>query len=499
MRRTGAAGPKPPMPSCTIVPLVMATSTARPPQAPPAVAMSTPSSRLHSDGGTAIDGGWMGKTRPLPAAMARLIDWTTASSWRTSASDGAVACALPTGSEPSPPATPAAGSIACGCGAGKPGAAALASAGACRRWEPCVEPGRPSMTRPATASASAAATMKKRVLAAGTRTFTAQLGSRCAGPRRLPSEDRLAAAHRYELVALAAAAHGLLEHRADPAHVVLVVEDAGLEPRELLREECAVRGRRRGADARRQADHRELVLGLAPVVLLPPALSGARVRRHVDPGPRTVDAGLPRALRAGHLARGVQFRRGLAVVPDVAGRVLRVPVGRALVQPAPGVEQVADDGAAHTLDRLRLVRDREDLARRLAVLHAAVPVDGARSEREPGVVDASRKTGRCCGAPGPAPRHERGRNQQQERPSHDLPERSPAGVACTRGGDSRAGSGRAAAYSASSAPPSIATRTESWTNAESSVASGIVASASTAAAARQPPRAIPSERRKSTS
>src|SRR5213078_2423780 len=107
-------------------------------------------------------------------------------------------------------------------------------------------------------------------------------------------------------------------------------------------------------------DHGELVLGVATVELLAAAPAGTRVRRHVDPGPRAVHAGPPRALRAGHLARGVQLRRRLAVVPDVAGRVLGVPVSRALVQAAPHVEQVADGGAAHALDRLSLVRDRDD-------------------------------------------------------------------------------------------------------------------------------------------
>src|SRR5205823_10662243 len=88
------------------------------PQAPPLVAMSTPSSRLHSEGGTARVGGCIGNTRPPDEASAWLIEATTASSWRISASEGAAACGLPTGA-PSE-STPALGSTTWGWGTGKP-------------------------------------------------------------------------------------------------------------------------------------------------------------------------------------------------------------------------------------------------------------------------------------------------------------------------------------------------------------------------------------------
>src|SRR5436190_8757247 len=59
----GAAGPKPPMPSCTMVPSVTASSTALEPQAPPRVATSTPWSSDQELGDTATPGR-KGKTQP---------------------------------------------------------------------------------------------------------------------------------------------------------------------------------------------------------------------------------------------------------------------------------------------------------------------------------------------------------------------------------------------------------------------------------------------------
>src|SRR3954452_24500630 len=91
-----------------------------------------------------------------------------------------------------------------------------------------------------------------------------------------------------ELVALATASLGLLEHSPDAANVHLVVEHARLERRPFLCEQDALRPRGRG-----RADKRydpEMVLGLALIDLLPPRLADARVLRHVDAGPRAVDA-----------------------------------------------------------------------------------------------------------------------------------------------------------------------------------------------------------------
>src|SRR4051794_27142638 len=100
--------------------------------------------------------------------------------------------------------------------------------------------------------------------------------------------------NRHERVPLDPALHRLLEDGADPAHVVLVVDHAGLERRPLLGEE-----RRRGGGGGRlhaggeRADP-EVVLGLALEVLLPRRLTDARVHRHVDARPRAAHARLPR-------------------------------------------------------------------------------------------------------------------------------------------------------------------------------------------------------------
>src|SRR5205085_8966145 len=72
---------------------------------------------------------------------------------------------------------------------------------------------------------------------------------------------------RHELVALAPAVLGLLEHGPDPAHVELVVDDAGLERRPLLRQD-SVRAE--------HAQDREVIFGLSLVELLPAGLPDAR-------------------------------------------------------------------------------------------------------------------------------------------------------------------------------------------------------------------------------
>ena len=91
MRRTGASGPKPEIPSCTMVPLVIATSWTCEPHALACVEMSTPWSSLQVPAGRISDTGRSGNTQPpretpppnTPSA------WASFSSRRTSASDGA--------------------------------------------------------------------------------------------------------------------------------------------------------------------------------------------------------------------------------------------------------------------------------------------------------------------------------------------------------------------------------------------------------------------------
>src|SRR5581483_6315189 len=108
--------------------------------------------------------------------------------------------------------------------------------------------------------------------------------------------------------------------------------------------------------------------------------------RHVDAWLGSVDASRPGARGACDVAAGIELGGLLAEVPDVAIRVLAVPVGCLLAQSTAEIEPIVDDDARHAVDRLRLVGDGEDVARGLAVLDAGVDVAGARLERIPLVV-----------------------------------------------------------------------------------------------------------------
>ncbi len=121
-------------------------------------------------------------------------------------------------------------------------------------------------------------------------------------------------------------------------------------------------------------------------MLLLVRVADRRLRLHHEPRLGTVNAGLPGALRAGHPAV-LELPRRLAEVPDVAVVVLRVPVESLLGRLSGEEEPVMDDGARDAEDLLRLCRDRDDVARPLAVLRP--PVDESRPgpEREPRVVD----------------------------------------------------------------------------------------------------------------
>src|SRR5207244_12264035 len=93
--------------------------------------------------------------------------------------------------------------------------------------------------------------------------------TRCGRRRPLAPE-------RDELQALVAALDGLLEHGPDSANVELVVDDAGLERRPLLRQQSVARRRVRDAHRSVQADDAEVILGVTLVELLAarPAGSG---------------------------------------------------------------------------------------------------------------------------------------------------------------------------------------------------------------------------------
>src|SRR5205085_11972708 len=98
---------------------------------------------------------------------------------------------------------------------------------------------------------------------------------------------QLAASERDELVALVRALLRLLEHRADAPDVQLVVHSSRLERRRLLRQDGV---------APEHADHLELVLRMAFVVLLLQGLPDPRMRRDVDARTSTVDARPPGTL-----------------------------------------------------------------------------------------------------------------------------------------------------------------------------------------------------------
>src|SRR5439155_24943796 len=117
-------------------------------------------------------------------------------------------------------------------------------------------------------------------------------------------------------------------------------------------------------------------------------LARARMSRHVDARERSVPACLPASLCARHVSAPVELGRRLPEVPDVALPVLRVPVSRALLEPAAQEEPILDDDAGHALDLLDARSDYEDVHGRLSVLHALIDVNGAGPQREPWGVDA---------------------------------------------------------------------------------------------------------------
>ena len=144
----------------------------------------------------------------------------------------------------------------------------------------------------------------------------------------------LASRQSDELVALVAAALGLLEHGADAADISLWSTTPGSSGVVS----CDEKGVLRAGSSNRseQGEHLEVILGVALVELLPAGLADARVGGHVDAGlaPSTPDIHVPSVLVTRPLP--VELGRLLAEVPDVAARVLRVPVDRALARAGRG-------------------------------------------------------------------------------------------------------------------------------------------------------------------
>src|SRR5215467_9263702 len=124
----------------------------------------------------------------------------------------------------------------------------------------------------------------------------------------------------------------------------------------------------------------------------------------IDAGFSPVDACFPGALGARDVAVSIELGSVLAEVPDVAVRVLAVPVGRALLEPAPHVEAIAHRDAGHTFDAPDPVGGYDDVASGVTVLDSGVDPAGARQKREPRVVDPraeARWRGHRRGATGP--------------------------------------------------------------------------------------------------
>src|SRR3954451_3560374 len=121
--------------------------------------------------------------------------------------------------------------------------------------------------------------------------------------------------------------------------------------------ERAIRNRHAGAEA----DHAELILRVAGVVLLEVVLADMRAGGHEDPGACAAAAGVPTSGPADDATRRVQLGGVLAEVPDGAVGVLRVVVPRALGEVAVLPGAVVDDPAAHAVDELGRARRAKPL------------------------------------------------------------------------------------------------------------------------------------------
>src|SRR3954453_22980216 len=189
---------------------------------------------------------------------------------------------------------------------------------------------------------------------------------------------------------LAAALQRVLADGSDAPPVDLLIEHAALERRPLVSDHEVASDR---LDL-------EVILGMTLVVLLAVGATRARLRRHEDPGPGSCRAVLPRALAARDAAMEVELLGGLAEVPDIAGRVLAVPVERVLDEVAVLEDAVMDYARTPARDGPRVARDAEDLLDRDTLVGTAVAQHGARLQRIPRVRHVRRNVrgpGEECG------------------------------------------------------------------------------------------------------
>src|SRR4029077_3632482 len=110
--------------------------------------------------------------------------------------------------------------------------------------------------------------------------------------------DGLSVPYRDEGVALVASAHRLLEDRAHPADIELVIDDARLERSPLPRQQGGRRGGPRCVYVRGEAEDAKVILRVALVELLQAVLPAPGMAWHEDPGVRSVDTAAPAALGA---------------------------------------------------------------------------------------------------------------------------------------------------------------------------------------------------------
>ncbi len=189
----------------------------------------------------------------------------------------------------------------------------------------------------------------------------------------------------YEPQALGAALHGEFTDRADVTHVVLVVDDSGLERGRFLGEQSVVGVHERDDHVGVAPQDGEDIQGVAGVVLLVVRRADPGVRLHEDARLGPVDPRRERAFATRHVPVTVQRCGSLAEVPHRAGLGLGVEVAGALAQHSVVPHPVEDDAADDTVDHTCAVGGDHDVTRMRFAVGPAVDVPITGMEREPRV------------------------------------------------------------------------------------------------------------------
>jgi hypothetical protein len=112
----------------------------------------------------------------------------------------------------------------------------------------------------------------------------------------------------------------------DSSGIKFVVNRIGLQRSELLGLQAAFEGAERDIDRFVQSEDGRHILRDSGGELLRVGIADARMGFHDDARPRVIDAGLPGAFGADHVAVGIQFLCVLAKIPDIPGGILCKPV-----------------------------------------------------------------------------------------------------------------------------------------------------------------------------